>query len=71
MSETNPVPSQSTVVEIGVGAVERGDVIWSQDDRDWFLVDRIDNDGFEAVFYRDDHSLATFGSGDRVLKRLG
>lgn len=54
-------------VQIKASDVQRGDRVWAQDDRAWLLVDRIADDGYEIVFYRSDHSEATFEADADVL----
>jgi hypothetical protein len=60
-----------TVEGIRAGDVRRGDRIWAPEDGNWLLVDRIDNDGFEVVLYRTDHSEATFDLDGNVLRQVG
>lgn len=50
--------------------VQPGDVIWAQDDGDWFKVARVDGK-FQPTFYRADNSLVEFNYDDsKVLVRI-
>jgi hypothetical protein len=58
-----------TTEVIATGDVRRGDLIWAPDDGDWLRVDRMETDAFgDLTVYRVDHSEATFGRRDHILR---
>lgn len=64
--------TRSAVEEVAATQIRRGDRIWAPADNDWLVVDRITNpDRFgDVVFYRNDHSEATFAPDDLVLRKI-